>query len=482
MGHLGGMRTLATGDVVPGTRYRVVRQVGRGGMGCVYEVEQIELGRRFVLKALLPEHAAREDLEARIRQEWRTLGRLRHPGIVEVTDAGVTDDGAPYFVMELLTGETLRAKLRRERRLEAGEAIAIAVEVLEALAAAHDLGVVHRDVKPANVFLVGPRRIKLLDFGIAKVAVGGQTVTARGVTLGTPRYLSPEQVRGDPVDGRADLYAVGLLLFEMLTGRGPFDEDRDPNALLLAHLTREAPRLDAFLPGADPRLVDLVTRLLAKQPSARPAAARTAASALRRLESEWPLEGDRSLEAAALVPPALAAPAGGSVRGATCATEVIPLPGASPRGGRWLVTERIPTGCPGDGAAASTARRPAELAEPTFIPAPVAESSTSGVWLRLAQGGAADEGTLRLGGEATPVADPTRTARSRLEPASSNAAWTLAPTLSHRASLLAAALAFLVTCFGVAALVLGWWIDAREGAGARPGSPPTSAARTPAAE
>ncbi|HOU91977.1 MAG TPA: hypothetical protein PLU22_13085, partial [Polyangiaceae bacterium] len=222
-----------------------------------------------------------------------------------------------------------------------------------------------------------------------------------------------------------------------------------------AHLTRDAPRLDAFLPGADPRLVDLVARLLAKDPSARPAAARTAASALRRLEREWPLEDDGSLEDAALVTPALAAPAGRSVRGGTCATEVIPLPGASPRGGRWLVTERIPIGCPGDGAAASTARRLAEPADPTFVPGPVPESSTLGVWLRLAQGGAADERTLRLGGEATPVADPTRTARPRLEPASSNAAWTLAPTLSHRASLLAAALAFLVTCFGVAALVLG---------------------------
>jgi len=439
-------------------------------MGCVYEVEQIELGRRFVLKALLPEHAAREDLEARMRQEWRTLARLRHPGIVEVTDAGVTDDGAPYFVMELLTGETLRARLRREGRLDSGEAIAIAVEVLEALAAAHDLGVVHRDVKPANVFLIGPRRIKLLDFGIAKVAGGSQTVTARGVTLGTPRYLSPEQVRGDPVDGRADLYAVGLLLFEMLTGRGPFDEDRDPNALLLAHLTREAPGLDAFLPEADPRLVELVARLLAKDPSARPAAARTAASALRWLEAE-----------AALVAPAIAVPAGGSVRGGTCSTEVIPLPGARPRGGRWLVTERIPTGGCGVGAMASAARRLSEPAEATFVPGPEPASSTSGVWLRLAQGGAADERTLRLGDEATPVADPTRTARA-LEPAGSSAAGTLAPRFSQRSFLLAVALAVLVTCFGVAALVLGWGLAARGGDGARPGAPPSALARPPAAE
>ena len=280
----GGIQRLEIGALVPGTRYRVVGHLGRGGMGCVYEVEQIELGRRFVLKALLPEHATRADLVARLRQEWRALGQLRHPGIVEATDAGVGADGAPYFVMELLTGETLRAKIRRERRLPTDEAIAIAIEVLEALAAAHDLGVVHRDVKPANVFMVGPRRIKLLDFGIAKLAVGAETITARGVTLGTPRYLSPEQACGDPVDARTDLYAVGLLLFEMLTGQGPFDENRDSNALLLAHLTRTAPRLDRFLPGADPRLVDLVARLLAKQPSERPAAARTVASALRRLE------------------------------------------------------------------------------------------------------------------------------------------------------------------------------------------------------
>ncbi len=480
----GGARQLEVGALVPGTRYRVVGHLGRGGMGCVYEVEQVELGRRFVLKALLPEHATRADLVARLRQEWRALGQLRHPGIVEATDAGVSADGAPYFVMELLTGETLRAKMRRERRLATGEAIAIAIEVLEALAAAHDLGVVHRDVKPANVFMVGPRRIKLLDFGIAKLAVGGVTITARGVTLGTPRYLSPEQARGDPVDGRTDLYAVGLLLFEMLTGRGPFDEDRDPNALFLAHLTRTAPRLDAFLPGAEPRLVDLVARLLSKRPSERPGAARTVASALRQLEPAPPAVGDGPDEDGVLTQ-ALATAVGTRGQGASCTTEVIPRSGACLRDGRCLVTERIPVGRSGDGSLVRAFASLAKPEEPTFVPGPIPVSS--GAWARrgVALGGAADEPTFVLEGAALAVADPTRTAarpgRAGPVAAAPRAAWAAALALSQRIPA-TAAIALLVTCFGVAALALGWWMGARGDAGAAPGGPMVPAFRSLTAE
>ncbi len=476
----GVARQLEVGALVPGTRYRVVGHLGRGGMGCVYEVEQVELGRRFVLKALLPEHATRADLVARLRQEWRALGQLRHPGIVEATDAGVSADGAPYFVMELLTGETLRAKLRRERRLGAGEAIAIAIEVLEALAAAHDLGVVHRDVKPANVFMVGPRRIKLLDFGIAKLAVGGVTITARGVTLGTPRYLSPEQARGEPVDGRTDLYAVGLLLFEMLTGRGPFDEDRDPNALFLAHLTRIAPRLDVFLPGAEPRLVDLVARLLSKPPSERPAAARTVASALRGL-APTPAAGWNGPDEDGVLTQAMATAVAMRAHGAPCPTEVISLPGARARDSRCLVTERIPVGQGGEGSLARALVSLASPEDPTLVPGTIPASS--GAWARrgVALGGAADEQTFVLDAADLPIADPTHTAvrpgRGGPIAAGPKAAWAAALVPAQRIPA-TAAIALLVTFLGVASLALGWWMGGRGDAGAAPRGPMVPASRS----
>ena len=141
-------------------RYRVARLIGAGGMGRVYEVEHIELGKRFVLKALLRELSRRDDLVARIRNEWRALARLEHPNIVNVTDAGTSDNGVPFYVMERLEGETLAALLHRQRRLLPQHALAIAAGILEGLHAAHQIGVVHRDVKPPNIFLTTPTTVK----------------------------------------------------------------------------------------------------------------------------------------------------------------------------------------------------------------------------------------------------------------------------------------------------------------------------------
>jgi serine/threonine-protein kinase len=272
------------GQPVPGTRYRVVDLVGVGGMGSVYEVEHLELGKRFVLKALLSDLALREDLVARLRNEQRALGRLEHPNIVTVTDAGATRGNVPYFVMERLDGETLAQRLRRVRRLSPVEALRVANGVLEGLTAAHEIGVVHRDVKPPNIFLAAGNRPKILDFGVAKIADAGGAITARGVAVGTPRYMSPEQASGESVDGRSDLYAVGLILFEMIAGAGPFDDARDANEMLLAHLGRAPARLSTRAPGVAPELDALVASLLAKDPDSRPRDARTAAAAIRSVE------------------------------------------------------------------------------------------------------------------------------------------------------------------------------------------------------
>jgi serine/threonine-protein kinase len=274
------------GDLIPGTRYRVLGLLGRGGMGSVYEVEHTELGKRFVLKALLSQLSSREDLVARLRNEQRALGRLEHPNIVNVTDAGVTSTNVPYFVMERLDGETLGARLKRAGTVPISDALEIAAAVLEGLAAAHEIGVVHRDIKPQNIFLHGPRNPKILDFGVAKITDNG-AITARGVAVGTPRYMSPEQASGDPLDGRSDIYAVGLLLFESMAGHGPFDDARDANEMLLAHLSWPPPRLSSRARGVTPDLEAYVASLLAKRPGQRPSKARDVAASLRVLAAPY---------------------------------------------------------------------------------------------------------------------------------------------------------------------------------------------------
>ncbi|HEY5376456.1 MAG TPA: protein kinase [Polyangiaceae bacterium] len=274
-------REFQDGEVIAGTRYRVIRLIGVGGMGSVYEVEHVELGKRFVLKALLRELARREDLAARLRNEWRALARLQHANIVNVTDAGTSGGGVPFYVMERLDGDTLAAHLKQKRRLHVLEAVAVAACVLDALSAAHDIGIIHRDVKPANIFLVSGGGVKLLDFGVAKIADATSVVTARGLAVGTPRYMSPEQARGERVDGRSDVYASGLILFEMIAGVGPFDDARDANELLLAHLAREAPPLSSLVMGVSPELERILLGMLAKDIRARPTHARQIAQQLR---------------------------------------------------------------------------------------------------------------------------------------------------------------------------------------------------------
>ena len=277
-------REFTDGQIVPGTRYRVLGHLGSGGMGSVYLVEHTELGKEFVLKALFRELAGRKDLVARLRQEWRSLARLNHPNIVNVTDAGTSDNGAPFYVMERVAGETLGQLLEREHALSVPRAIGIAAAVLDGLSAAHEIGIVHRDVKPPNIFVVVGGGVRLLDFGVAKLAdQSAEVITARGVAIGTPRYMSPEQARGQAVDARTDLYAVGLVLFESIAGEGPFDAARDANELLIAHLSKPVPRLSSFHRGVSAELDDIVMSLLAKDPNARPKTARDVAATLRGL-------------------------------------------------------------------------------------------------------------------------------------------------------------------------------------------------------
>lgn len=291
------------GQLIEGTPYKVVQRIGKGGMGSVYEVEHRELGKRFVLKALLREFISRPDLVQRLRNEWRALGKLEHPNIVSVTDAGVAENRVPYYVMERLVGETLAHRIRDWGRMPPEEALEIAAGVLDGLSAAHAIGVVHRDVKPPNIFLTSSCP-KVLDFGIAKLLDGTAPITSRGVAIGTPRYISPEQASGDSVDARADLYAVGLLLYEMLSGESPF-EDCKSEELLISHLTKVPARLATLVPGIPSELDHLVARLLEKKPGDRPPSAQGAADTIRAIA--------RGLAGPAVLEDTLASPFSGAL-------------------------------------------------------------------------------------------------------------------------------------------------------------------------
>jgi serine/threonine-protein kinase len=275
-----------------GKDYRVLEQIGQGGMAVVYLVEHQKLLKRFAAKVLAPEHAASTEAHARFTQEAHAASQLDHENIVTISDFGVTADQRPFFVMELLRGQSL------DVRLDAGpmaieEVVAVCVPVARALAHAHAEGIIHRDVKPENIFLVqrsqGRWGVKVLDFGIAKVPVN-QHLTAMGQALGSPMFMSPEACRGEDVDQRADIYSFGILLYLMLTGRVPF-ADESLLKILQMQVSTPLPSPREFKPDLSPGLEAVVVRALAKDPDDR---YQTMDELLFELEAALP-EGSDSL-------------------------------------------------------------------------------------------------------------------------------------------------------------------------------------------
>ena len=263
-------------------RFHVLRRLGEGGMGTVYEAEQLGLGRRVALKVMHPHIASAPGFAERFQREAQVLARLHHPGSVEVFDYGL-DQGLLFLAMERVSGETLDALLQREGALPASRAVGLVVQVLEVLEAAHALGIVHRDLKPANLFLVphpAGERVKVLDFGLA--ALDGPEharLTQEGMAMGTPGFMSPEQMRGLPVDGRSDLYSLGCVLYELLAGFAPFPSM--PSAeMAAAHLYKPIPSLREVRlgPSVSEALEAVVMKALEKRPEARP----VDAAAMRR--------------------------------------------------------------------------------------------------------------------------------------------------------------------------------------------------------
>ncbi|MFI6582294.1 protein kinase [Embleya sp. NPDC050493] len=266
---------------VLGGRYELAQPVGHGGMGVVWRGVDRELGRTVAVKVLPAELTRQQEFRDRFRREARTVAALSHPGVATLYDVGEdTTDGepTPFLVMEFVDGRTL-AEALHEGPLPIGRTVAIARDVADALVHSHGHGVVHRDLKPANIMLTSSGRVKVLDFGIAKVLAETTTrLTATGMTVGTPAYLSPEQIEGRDVDARTDLYSLGALIYELLAGRPPFLAD-SPFAVMHQHLSKPPTPPSAMRPQVPEDLDALVLRLLAKHPDDRfPTASRLLAA------------------------------------------------------------------------------------------------------------------------------------------------------------------------------------------------------------
>lgn len=272
-------------------RYRITRLLGSGGMGAVYRAEHVHMRKAVALKVLHREMTVMSEVVARFEREAVAAARIEHPNVAAALDFGRLEDGAFYLVLEFIEGRSLSAALDTEGPFPPLRAVHIARQVAEALAAAHDAGVVHRDLKPDNIMLLerdgDPDFAKVLDFGIAKLrteeADGQKALTQIGSVFGTPEYMSPEQAKGEPVDARSDLYALGMILYEMLAGQTAFASG-ELIAVLAKHMTEPPPPLPSHVPGA---LRDLILRLLRKEPAARVQTARELASLLGGFELEW---------------------------------------------------------------------------------------------------------------------------------------------------------------------------------------------------
>jgi len=254
-------------------RYRVEGRLGGGAMGELYRAVDEGLGRQVAVKVLAEEHRDAEDLRLRFVREAKAIAALSHPNVVLIHDID-EHEGRPYFVMEYLAGVDLGRFVRQRGPLAPGDAAAVCLQAALGLGEAARKGLVHRDVKPSNLFVTEGGQVKVTDFGLAKAEVIGPTVTAAGMVVGTPDYIAPEQARGEPIDWRADVYALGCSLYHLVTGRPPFRREGDSRqhymVVVERHLNEPAPHLAQVVPGIDPDLASLCARMMAKRPEERP--------------------------------------------------------------------------------------------------------------------------------------------------------------------------------------------------------------------
>ena len=303
-------------------RYVIEKRIARGGMATVYRARDTRLDRPVALKIMYPHLAESADFVARFRREARAAAKLTHPGVVAVYDQG-SAQGSSYLVMELIKGPNLRTYLRSQGCLTVGEALKITKEILQALAAAHRSGLIHRDVKPENVLLPETGQVKVADFGLARAA-SEVTAATTGSILGTVAYLSPETVSGTAADSRVDVYATGIMLFELLAGIPPFSGD-SPIQIAYAHVHEDVPHIKETQPWVPQPVDDLIAKLTTRDPAKRPlngdAALELVNQTIAELDpNEMELRGD--------TPPATNPADSDSDQELTPTLSEVPLPGA----------------------------------------------------------------------------------------------------------------------------------------------------------
>ena len=306
---------------VLGGRYRLVELLGQGGMATIYRARDAQLDRDVAVKLLRPEFGRDPDFLARFRDEAKAAASLSHPNIVAVFDFG-EEQSDPYIVMELIDGQDLSSILRENGPLPPRQAARVSAEVAKALQAAHVRGIVHRDVKPSNILVGRDGRVKVADFGIAR-ALDDAQVTLPGVTMGSVHYFSPEQARGEPATQASDIYSLGIVLYESLTGQRPFSGD-GAAAVALARLTTTPPLPSAIRSGVPAPLDQVVQRAMALDPAARYASAASMASALEGWLADPATPGTAAVAGAAAAVGAVGAAA--TVASAQARPNAVPYP------------------------------------------------------------------------------------------------------------------------------------------------------------
>jgi DNA-binding beta-propeller fold protein YncE/predicted Ser/Thr protein kinase len=293
------MADMAPGSVFAG--HRIESVAGRGGMGVVYSATQLALDRKVALKVIAPGLMEDDEMRRRFVRESKVAASIDHPNVIPIYYAG-EDDGIAYIAMRYVAGDDLRSLVRREKKLEPRRAARIVSQIAAALDAAHAAGLVHRDVKPANVLLGPEDHVYLTDFGLTKHALSVGSATKAGHWVGTLDYVAPEQIRGERVDARADVYALGCVLFLMLTGTVPFHHESE-EARLWAHLSEEPPAPSERVPGLPSEMDDVIARALAKQPDDRfPSAGDLGRAAVAALAGRHPQESERLVAIGAAAP------------------------------------------------------------------------------------------------------------------------------------------------------------------------------------
>jgi serine/threonine-protein kinase len=281
--------SLQAGQIIEG-KYRIVRLLGEGGMGAVYEGENVRIHRRVAIKVLHPSAAANADAVQRFEREAQAAGRIGSDHIVEVLDLGNLPEGDRFMVMEFLDGESLSQRIQGRGRLTPQESAGVMIQLLEGLGSAHGAGIIHRDLKPDNVYLVRSKKgqadfVKILDFGISKFNKlnkdSGMSMTRTGAVMGTPYYMSPEQAKGSKdMDHRSDLYSAGVILYEAITGQVPFNAETF-NELIFKIVLETPPPPSQFVPGLDPGFSSIMQKAMAREPNDRFQSAQDFAVALQ---------------------------------------------------------------------------------------------------------------------------------------------------------------------------------------------------------